>query len=98
MITDIRSEEQFIELCRKRSVFSDKELSKHWNYSPRSRPFVVNFLYTYSFPRRMNLRELIEAGVIKSTDDVPRGFELISDDQFQRILEGSNADKRLIVN
>lgn len=98
VITDIQSEEQFIELCRKRSVFSDKELSEHWNYRRNSRPFVVNFLYVYTFPKRMNLKALIDGGVIKSTDEAPRGFQQISDQQFRCILEGSNADQRFIVN
>jgi predicted nucleic acid-binding protein len=98
VITDIHSEAQFIELCRKRSVFSDKELVEHWNYRPNNRPFVLNFLYVYTFPKRMNLKALIDAGVILSTDSVPRGFEQINDDQFKRILEGSNADESFIVN
>lgn len=96
--TDIQSESQFIELCRKRSVFSDDELRKQWNYRPNNRPFIVNFLYVYTFPKRMNLKALIEEGVIASTDAVPRGFDQISDDQFDRILEGSSADQRLIIN
>jgi hypothetical protein len=46
----------------------------------------------------MNLKALINAEVIKSTDEVPRGFQKINDQQFQLIMEGSNADKRFIVN
>lgn len=98
VITDISSEKQFIELCRKRSVFSDDELRKYWNWRTNNRPFVVNFLYVYSFPKRMNLKALIDAGVIQSTEAVPRGFEQISDEQFDRILEGSEADGRIIIN
>ena len=98
VITDIETEEQFIALCRKRSVFSDKELSDHWNYRSYDKPFIVNFLYVYTFPKRMNLKALIDYGVIKSTDEVPRGFQQISDEQFNTILEGSNADRSFIVN
>ncbi|HDY87968.1 MAG TPA: hypothetical protein ENH82_07645 [bacterium] len=97
IITDIESEAQFIELCRKRSVFSDQELRDHWNYQRNNHPFIVNFLYVYTFPKRMNLKALIDAEVIQSTDTVPRGFEQISDDKFQLIMEGSNADQRFIV-
>ncbi|MCK4829797.1 hypothetical protein KA005_79465 [bacterium] len=98
IITDIQSEEQFIEMCRKRSVFSDKELHDHWNYRRNNRPFVVNFLYVYTFPKRMNLKGLIDAGVIKSIEEAPRGFQRISDQQFRSILKGSNADRRFIIN
>lgn len=48
VVQDIRTEADFIRLCRKRSVFSDEDLAKHWNYNRRNRPFIVNFLYTYS--------------------------------------------------
>jgi hypothetical protein len=98
VFTNINSEKQFVELCRKRSVFSDSELRKHWNYRTNSRPFVVNFLYVYSFPKRMNLKSLIDAGVIQSTEVVPRGFVQISNEQFNRILEGSEADGCIIVD
>jgi len=97
VITDIETEAQFIAICRKRSVFSDKELSEHWNYRSYDIPFIVNFLYVYTFPKRMNLKALIDYGVIESTDEVPRGFQKISDEQFNVILEGSNADKSFIV-
>jgi len=97
VIENITLESQFINLCRKRSVFTDDELRKHWNYS-HSRPFIVNFLYIYSFPKRMNLKELIEAGIIQSTDSVPRGFEQISNSQFERLMEGSNAAQGLVID
>ncbi|MBW2031513.1 MAG: hypothetical protein JRJ31_20840, partial [Deltaproteobacteria bacterium] len=33
VVNHIPTEQDFIRLCRKRSVFTDRELSKHWNYS-----------------------------------------------------------------
>jgi len=63
VITSIRDEAHFVGLCRKRSVFSDEELKKHWNYNPNDRPFIVNFLYVASYPKRPNLKWLIENGV-----------------------------------
>jgi adenylate kinase len=56
----------FLAACRKRSVFTDAELQKHWDWSPRSRPFVVNFLFVYSLPKRPNLKALDEIGFVKS--------------------------------
>jgi hypothetical protein len=95
VITGIRSKSDFIALCRKRSVFSDAELAEQWDYKPTNRPFLVNFLYAYSLPKRPNLRSLIDAGIISAA---PRGFEPLSDDAFTRLLEISDADKRLIVD
>jgi predicted nucleic acid-binding protein len=95
VVTGIANAEQFVRLCRKRSVFSDDELKKHWNYRAYSRPFVVNFLYVHSVPKRPNLATLKEANIIA---EAPRGFEEISDDAFSRLIEVSNANKRLIVD
>lgn len=96
VITNIATLEEFVGHCRKRSVFDDEQLAKHWNYNPINRPFVVNFLYLYSFPKRMNRKALVETGVIGNTP--PRGFELLSDRQFELLLGGSNVDRRLVVD
>lgn len=95
---NIRDEGHFISLCRKRSVFSDKELKDQWNYNRSNRPFIVGFLYAYAFPRRPNLKELIDNGVIRDIESVPRGFERISEEQFATILALARADPRAIVD
>lgn len=96
VITDIKDETTFIELCRKRSVFSDKELKSHWNFNPYNkpshliqRPFIVNFLYSYSFPKRPNLKWLNENGIIPDIKDMPRGFRQISRENFNKIIKYS---------
>ncbi|MCY4445718.1 MAG: hypothetical protein OXC02_04555, partial [Rhodobacteraceae bacterium] len=97
-IFNIKDEEELILKCRKRSVFTDAELKKHWNWDKSSRPFIVNFLYTYTFPKRLNLAKLIELGVIKDTNSAPRGFELISKEKFWKVLKGSHGNESIIVN
>ena len=95
VITNIQSLDKFIQLCRKRSVFSDKELAEHWNYNKYNRPFIVNFLYVHSFPKRLILKDLKELGII---EEAPRGFEPLTDHAFQMLLEKSNANQRLVVD
>ena len=95
VVENIRSEADFIALCRKRSVFSDDKLREHWNRDPQNRPFVVNFLFTHSFPKRPNLKALKENNIIQ---EAPRGFDEISDEAFWRLIEISNANKSLIIN
>jgi len=97
-IINIQHESDFINHCRKRSIFTDDELREHWNYNPRNRPFIVNFLYIYSFPRRPNLQSLIEMGVIQDIYSVPRGFEEITKNQFESILGASATDESFIIN
>lgn len=95
VISTIPNLENFIEHCRKRSVFSDAELKEQWNYKPNNRPFIVNFLYVHSFPKRLNLENLRNLGIIS---EPPRGFEMLTDNAFEKLLEKSNADQRLIAN
>jgi predicted nucleic acid-binding protein len=96
VVKNIVSLEQFIRLCRKRSVFSDQELVEWWNLKPRSRPFIVNFLYVLSLPKRLNRKALLDLQII---DETPlRGFAQLTDEAFQKLMENSNADQRLIVD
>jgi predicted nucleic acid-binding protein len=96
--TSIKDANQFINLCRKRSVFTDEQLREQWEENPRNRPFVVNFLYSYSFPRRINLKRLIELGIIQDIESAPRGFEQISDESFYKILRECGSDESIIVD
>jgi hypothetical protein len=96
-IQNIANPGDFIRECRNRSVFSDEELLKHWNYYPNLKPFIVNFLYSYSLPRRINLKRLIELGVIRDVNSVPRGFERLTPAQFESILYESQTSERIIV-
>ncbi|MES2703184.1 MAG: PIN domain-containing protein [Bacteroidota bacterium] len=87
VITEIKDEDHFLALCRKRSVFSDDGLRSHWNYQKTNRPFIVNFVYVASYPKRPNLKWLIENGIIASVTDVPRGFRKITREDFDRIAK-----------
>jgi len=99
VITNIQSEEEFIRLCRKRSIFSDNELKQWWNQNPRTRPFIVNFLYTDTFPMpKVNLKRLIEIGVINSVEDAPRGFVQIKNGKFEEFLKEARANESYIIN
>lgn len=60
-IEKILDQNDFIMKCRKRSVFTDDELKKYWNYNEKYRPFIINFLYVCSFNigKRINRKRLI---------------------------------------
>ena len=96
--TQIRDAGHFISLCRKRSVFTDKELIGWWDFKKSNRPFIVEFLYAYSFTKRPNMKELIDNGVIRDISSAPRGFEPLSKDQFRTILQLAKADPRGLVH
>jgi hypothetical protein len=96
--TNIQSLDQFTRLCRKRSVFSQQELKEQWEFKPTYRPFIVNFLYAYSFPKRLNLKRLIDLGIIRDIQSAPRGFEPISDRDFDIIISETGSDGHIIIN
>jgi len=84
-------------ICRKKTFLSEKELLEFWNRYNWNRPFVVEFLYSYSFPRRPNLAKLLELKIIAGINSVPRGFSEISAEQLHLILKESKSNESIIV-
>jgi len=97
--TEIRDEKHFIDLCRKRSVFSNDELRKWWHKQQGNyQPFIIEFLYTYSLPKRPNREALLKNHIIRDPLSGPRGIEEIDNERFNKILELSQSDPYLIVD
>lgn len=94
---DFQNEDDFILYCRKRSVYPEQALREMWRFSIR-KPFVVSFLYTYSFPHRINMKKLIELNVLLGVNDAPRGFKPITKEQFTTILKATKSDESFIVD
>ena len=96
----IKSEQELIKACQMRSVLTKDKLREFWNRNSIVKPFVVNFLYAYSFPKRVNLKRLLDIGVIKGFDkgQFPRGFGKIGWDNLQKILTESESDESIIGN
>lgn len=93
---DFATEDEFIKYCRKGSVFPEKELQEMWRYKS-DKPFVVKFLYLYSFPHRINMKELIDLGVLLGVNDAPRGFKPITTEQFKTIIKETKSDDSFII-
>jgi predicted nucleic acid-binding protein len=94
---DFVDENEFILYCRKRSVFPEDKLRAIWHYQ-KTKPFVVSFLYIYSFPHRINMKELIDLKVLGGVNDAPRGFKSITKEQFNIILNATKSDESFIVD
>ncbi len=99
-ITKISDENDFILKCRKRSIFSDKGLKEYWNWKPRFRPFIINFLYTHSFPtgKRINRKRLLDLGILSGEENEIRGLKKISKEQFELILKETETNESIIVD
>lgn len=94
---DFNNEDELVIYCRKRTVYPEQELRKMWNYSQR-KPFVVSFLYVYSFPHRINMENLIDLKILSGANDAPRGFKPITKQQFEIILKETRSDESFIVD
>jgi predicted nucleic acid-binding protein len=97
-VFNFKDEDDFVVACRKRSVYSEENLRNQWRYNSRNRPFIVSMLYAYSFPKRANLKTLIDNHVISGLDDVPRGFKEISLKKFETILKLTETNESFIVD
>lgn len=93
---NISNENDLIKACYLRSVLTKEKIIEFWNRFPKLKPFVVNFLYAYSFPKRPTLKDLIELGVIEGPDKLPRGFGKISWDNLLSIIKKSGSDESII--
>jgi hypothetical protein len=98
IVLRFKDEDDFVRACLKRSVYSEENLRSQWRYNSKNRPFIVSMLYTYSFPKRANLKTLIDNNVISGIDDVPRGFKQISLEKFETILKLTETDESFIIH
>lgn len=94
---DFTGEEEFVQYCRKGSVFPEKGLRSMWRFR-NEKPFVVKFLYVYSFPHRINMKELIDLRVLASINDAPRGFKKITKEQLMTIIKETKSDDSFIIH
>lgn len=78
-----------LEICRRRTMLSKDELNEFWDRYNDYRPFVVNFLYAFSFKKRANLKQLIELGVIQDVESAPRGFKEVQWDALIKLIKFS---------
>lgn len=94
---NIKNEKEYIKYCLGKTVLSNIKLLEFWNRFPDYKPFVINFLYCYSLPKRPNLKSLIDVGVFPDTS-LPRGISPISTKNFKKILDISNSNENIIVD
>lgn len=96
VVDNLQDFDQLKRVCRGRTVLTDEKLKTFWEYRPKNRPFVVNLLYSYSFPKRINLAKMIELGIISGVAGLPRGFGRLSNENFKLILKHTDSDESII--
>lgn len=89
VVDNIPNFDELFRSCIRRTVLTKNELKEFWDRYPRTRPFVVNFLFAFSFKKRANLVKLNELGVIPDINDMPRGYREISWEMFAKLVKYS---------
>lgn len=84
-IDGIQSVDELRKICRKRSVLTDEELAEYWNRYPKMRPFVFNFLYAFSFRRRINLKQMLDEGILPSMESI-KTITKMKREEFTRLV------------
>ena len=70
VINNIKDFDELLQICRKRTVLTEDQLKEYWNRFPRNRPFVINFLYAFSFVKRKTLKEMLDKGILPNMEAV----------------------------
>ncbi len=84
-ITNIQSLDELIQICRKRTVLSENELKEYWECKPNNRPFVINFLYAFSFVKRITLKQMLDDKILPSMDIV-KTINLMDRNSFAQLI------------
>ncbi len=93
---EIKTEEEFIELCKNRSALSKQDLSQWWN-EKAYKPFLVKFLHVASFKKRPTRATLIGLE-FPSMQDGPRGFTKLTEREIQHLISLSQLESKIFVN
>lgn len=83
--TDLQSLDELKRLCRKRTILSDDELYEYWERYIPNRPFVIDFLYAFSFKKRLTLKELLDNNILPSMD-VLRTINKMNRENFTKLI------------
>ena len=81
-ITDTKSVEECLELCKNRSVFEENEIMK----MHRKRPRVIKLLDYKPFVNKITLAYLWQQGIL-SFPNGPQTFDPITEEQYEHILK-----------
>lgn len=73
--------DSFYEYASNRTVLSKQEMLGMWNKNSYYKPKIVDFIYAYSFPKRLNLSYMIGLGFDKEI--MGKGIQSISEKVFE---------------
>lgn len=90
IIEGIKSEEELLQLCQNRSVFSASDLKGFWS-NQRYNLKIIKFIFVKSLTKRLILEYLWDNGIVEYYKG-PRSFMKLTDKQFDMILRDSDTE------
>lgn len=70
VVTEIQSLEELEDICKRRTALTKDELKAYWERNPKNRPFVINFLYAFSFKKRITLKQMLDDKILPSMESI----------------------------
>jgi len=86
VVDGLKDLKELVQACRKRTVLSEKELQEYWERRPKNRPFVINFLYAFSFLKRKTLKDMLQEKILPSMDTV-KTITKIDRESFKKLIK-----------
>lgn len=91
-----KSESEFLNRCRKRSVLTNETLLNCWE-SADAKPIVVDFLYNFYFNDNLDDNHINQCGLVTSQLHSQRPYK-ITEEQFRKLIENTEYEESIIVN
>lgn len=90
VIDKFNNENEYLNYCQDRSVFSLEELKRFW-LNHRDNLCIIKFIYVSSLVKRPTLDYLWKNEIVVPPKG-PRPFETLTDEQFYKLLENSRTE------
>ena len=87
---NFKNEEEYLDVCENRSVFTKEELRKFW-IDHRNNLMIVKLIYVKSLKKRLTLEYLWENNIVEEGKGA-RPFIQVTDKQFEKILFDSETN------
>lgn len=93
-----KDEDEFVKYCQKGSVFDEGRL--RWLYNQRKyyELHALTMTYNTAFPKRPNLKALVEDAKLPDPKSTYYGLVKLTDDQFSNILKLGNVYEGLVID
>lgn len=94
VIKNIHTQEELLNLCQNRSVFSTEELKQFWS-GHRYNLKILKFIFVKSMTKRLNLEYLWNHDIVLAPNG-PRSFMQLTDEQYDQIVKDSETKIKYI--